>query len=337
MSKNQKRQTFKSYMEILALLLTIAFGLSLLAPYHWFCDLFVNFTIQYAIGGLVLAAVFLCYKDRRWLVLPMLAIGMSGVYFVRTSYSDPWQMPPPHAERPNLTLVQYNKLFGNPHWDQIDEWVRDHHQDIDIMFVQESGVTTLYKLQELKKYFPYQFPSDPKERFNDISIMSRYPFEAEEIPSLNINAHMPGVKVTLQTPTMPAPVHLYSIHTQVPLGEANYKERSEDIFIMQEAIKQDPYPYKTFSGDFNLTPYSPVFKNLIKETGLQYNDYKWFPNTTWNSVFYFPFLRIPIDHTLYTPQMKLISREVGPSLGSDHHLVMAKFYIAPLEASKTSP
>ena len=60
---------------------------------------------------------------------------------------------------------------------------------------------------------------------------------------------------------------------------------------------------------------------------MEYNDYSFFPKVTWNSNFIAPFLKIPIDHIIYSPQIKQISKEVGPSLGSDHHMLIAKFHI----------
>jgi endonuclease/exonuclease/phosphatase (EEP) superfamily protein YafD len=324
--KNEMKKRLLNLTEIFSLLIIYAYGMSLLADYGWFYDVHSHFAIQYAIGGFGCSLLFLLF--RKWyFALTLFLIALLNVYEVRTSYSEPWQIKPPHSEQPNLVIAQYNKLFINQEWDRIGEWMEQNAKDIDILFVQESGVHSLYLLQKYKKYFPYQFPERPEEFFNDISILSRYPFKAEEVPSLNIDGEMSGVKVVLQTPTMPRPLHLYSIHTQVAFGDKNYKERAEDLLIMENAIKNDPYPYKTFSGDLNLTPYSPVFKTLIRETGMKYNDYSWFPKTTWNDIFHFSFLKIPIDHVLYTPALKLISKEVGPSLGSDHNMVIARFHV----------
>lgn len=301
--------------------------MALLAPYHWFFDTHVNFTIQYALGGLLLGIVALLLQCPVLGVL-LLLVGLLNTYTVYNSYSDPFVFSSPYQnETPNLTIVQYNKLFPNQSWDKIEHWVKENHENIDIMVVQESGIHTLYKLKNLEKYFPYQFPENPKQRFNDVSILSHIPFKVEEIPSLNIDGHMPGMKVTYQRPDMPEPLHLYSIHAQSPASSNKHKERTEDLLIMKQAIMKDPHPYKLFVGDLNTTPYSRVFQDFLSDTEMTYNDFKWFPNTTWHSDLRFPFLMIPIDHMFYSPEIHQISKDVGPTLGSDHHMLMGKFRI----------
>lgn len=312
---------------IFALPLIYGYGMAMLAPYHWFFDTHVNFTIQYAIGG-VLLGILALLNGAPILTVLLLLIGGLNTYKVYYSYSDPLVFSSPYKdEKPNLTIVQYNKLFPNQRWDEIEKWVKENHEEIDVMLVQESGIHTIYKLKALKKYFPYQFPENPNQRYNDVSVLSRIPFEVEKIPSLGIHGHMPGMKITYQREDMPEPLHLYSIHAQSPASSNKHLERTEDLLIMKQAINADPHPLKLFVGDLNTTPYSQVFQDFKNDTGLKYNDFKWFPNTTWHSNFYFSAFMIPIDHMFYSPAIKQISKDVGPTLGSDHHMLIGKFQL----------
>ncbi len=311
---------------ILSTLLMFFYTMTFFAERGWMFDIFSHFAIQYAIGGVVLSLVFIFYK--KWmLALPLLFLVVANIYEIRQSYSDPYIFSSPHQEKENLTIIHYNKLFKNQRWDLIRTWFEDNHDDIDLVFVQESGPRTIEKLKILEDIFPYQFPETPKQRFNDVSILSKTPFDALRVVYLDINRKTVGTKVIFNIENANKPVHIYSHHAYTPLNAENYQSRSDGLETIQRAIQGDNHPYKIFTGDWNLTPYSPVFQKLLAETDMKYNDYSYFPKVTWNSYFVMPFLKIPIDHFIYSPSIKQISKEVGPSLGSDHHMVIAKFYI----------
>ena len=70
-------------------------------------------------------------------------------------------------------------------------------------------------------------------------------------------------------------------------------------------------------GDLNATPWCPPVRRLLSETGLR-------PAAgdagllapTWPVPI--PFLRIPLDHALISPELACVSYRVGPDIGSDH-------------------
>jgi len=75
-------------------------------------------------------------------------------------------------------------------------------------------------------------------------------------------------------------------------------------------------------GDFNLTPYSPVFRQLLDESGLQETRPRgaWAPS--WRADFW-P-LAMRIDHVLVTRELCAEPSEVGPEIGSDHRPVRVR-------------
>lgn len=77
------------------------------------------------------------------------------------------------------------------------------------------------------------------------------------------------------------------------------------------------------AGDFNCTPYSGFFRELLRMTrlrdsrqgaGLQGS----FPASPW-------WLRIPIDHVLASTEIRIHSRQTGSACGSDHLPVIVDF------------
>jgi endonuclease/exonuclease/phosphatase (EEP) superfamily protein YafD len=69
-------------------------------------------------------------------------------------------------------------------------------------------------------------------------------------------------------------------------------------------------------GDLNATPWSPYFRDLLRDGGLLNLQPGWGTFSTWPAQL--PFLRIPLDHCLTTPGVGIVRKEVGSAVGGDH-------------------
>ena len=79
-------------------------------------------------------------------------------------------------------------------------------------------------------------------------------------------------------------------------------------------------------GDFNATPFSPIFAEFLKATHLKnsLDGFGWQPS--WPSLI--SFLGIPIDHVFVSSELIVKQRFIGPSISSDHLPVIAKLAFA---------
>ncbi len=80
------------------------------------------------------------------------------------------------------------------------------------------------------------------------------------------------------------------------------------------------------AGDFNATPWSAPFRRLVAEGDLRNSQRGYGLELT------FPtnlpvWLRIPIDHVLYTDGLEVVGRSVGDAAGSDHLPVVVDFQL----------
>lgn len=81
------------------------------------------------------------------------------------------------------------------------------------------------------------------------------------------------------------------------------------------------------AGDLNTTMWSPYYKRLARDSGLA-NARKGFGIlATWPS--FYPFLRIPIDHYLVSPEVRVVDLRMGPKFGSDHRPLVADLFVPP--------
>jgi endonuclease/exonuclease/phosphatase (EEP) superfamily protein YafD len=79
------------------------------------------------------------------------------------------------------------------------------------------------------------------------------------------------------------------------------------------------------AGDLNATPWSHGFRQLVRLRGLCDSAVGRGVQATWNAHRWVP--RIPIDHVVVSPEVRVMDRRVGPDVGSDHLPVEATLAI----------
>ena len=80
-------------------------------------------------------------------------------------------------------------------------------------------------------------------------------------------------------------------------------------------------------GDLNATAWCYAFRRFLRETGLKDSARGWGYQATWPTGF-LP-LRIPIDHCLLSPDLKVLNRRIGPNVGSDHFPLTVELALGP--------
>ncbi|MBK9561664.1 MAG: hypothetical protein IPO54_00745 [Micavibrio sp.] len=320
-----------SWVSNLAWFLIISFGFSLLARFHWAFDLFSHFTIQYIVGGFALG-ILLLLMHQYWLAGLCVLVMISSVIETRWLMQDPLLFTRPAAET-NFTVMHYNKFFTNES-SRIQEWLNVNATDIDVLIVQESGHDNIEFLKQLKDIFPNQFPQHQSESFNDISVLSRHPFQITSIPLVDSSDvswfTSAATRIEISKPGVPSVV-IYSFHTAVPMGGKFSTHRNGTLKGLAAAVANEKSDYVIASGDWNITPYSPYFSDFLKTSGLNYQNYRLLPETSWPAHLLIPFMKIPIDHVLYNDKLTLTDIRRGPAMGSDHHALIASFAVPDKE------
>jgi endonuclease/exonuclease/phosphatase (EEP) superfamily protein YafD len=305
----------------LAVVLFASFTLGLLARFHWAFDLFCNFTLQYAAGGLILGMLLL-YGGNIPFALLCLAIGNAAVFQIRNAFPP----VPIKAEGPNsLTIAHFNRLYLNKNDDAMMSWLRDNANIFDAVSLHEVTPETFQKLETIRDIYPYRFPETPREDMF-VCLLSRHPILESAIVTAKADfPTQPGLRIKIGTPA--GSLAIYGIHAESPLDYNLQRQRNAELLAMAEVIATDTTPNIIFLGDWNITPFSPHFKNMLHTSGLANYYSSRFPLVTWPSRFLLPVLKIPIDHILFSKNMELVEKKTGASMGSDHHALVATFIV----------
>ena len=317
----------KTAIPILSYTLIVAFALSQLARWHWFFSLLSQFTLQYCAGALIFLPFLMLLNHNASLSIIMVIISLTAYIQTRLPMTDPWRFSPPEIteDQQTIKVAQYNKYYPNKPYDTLPQWVQD--EDIGLLVMQEVLHKDIAPLEKsLLPLLPHTLPKDTK-RPNAIMIFSRYEIENLDIRQVcQQHCETNGVRFEI-TPPGGQSITIYSIHTEAPVGIKRYKAHQEELSSMAQWIAQDDKENTLFIGDINTTAYSPAFKDMIKTSGLHYQHHGIMPQTTWPSFALFPFLKIQIDHILFSHSLKNNVIKKSKPHRSDHHSLIATFTV----------
>lgn len=323
------KDSFIDLTELMAAVLMCSWGMSWLASFYWVFDLFSHFLLQYTIGGVLIGAVLLAFKRWKWGALAVL-VALASLVEARLSLDHPLQLSPPaltQEEQANLvpvTLVQFNQHVLRREYSTINKWLHDNADKFDVVVLQEAAYLTADLARTLKDLYPHQV-LQPRDHAFGMVILSRYELAVQDV----IPVHGPQMesfilRLSIQPPGAAEPLVIYAVHALPPGTPDRFKQRNIEVLETAKLVAEDTHDNVAMIGDWNLTPFSPFFSQVREVSGLQYQSFGLMINVTWPTFLLVDIFRIPIDHALTSPAIRLIDKQVGPAWYSDHHALIVK-------------
>lgn len=300
-----------------------AISFSGLLNYFYFLDLLSHFKIQYAIGGLVLAGALFLLNERRYASICL-------CIFILCSIETRWHLEHPFQLFPDRKPGQYRIVSYNHHLSKTDfspiiTWLSDESSRYDAVVFLEASKSTVDAVEKLKDIYPYQI-HEPREHCFGMVVLSRHPFiDADRIPLNGPYYPSFAARFTIQPPDAQNPLTVYALHPHPPSGPISHAQRDFELMETAKKVKNDNGKNIIMVGDWNITPFAPAFGKILTLSGLNYQSYGLLLNPTWPSFNMLSFLKIPIDHALYSDNLVQVRKEVGPAFKSDHHALIVGY------------
>ncbi len=291
--------------------------------YFFFLSLFSHFTIQYMIGGFILGVAFLAL--RAWkraavcLVICVMCFAES-----RINLHHPWQFSP-EGGKAVYKIALYNHNVGITRFGPLPEFLSSENEKFDIVILQEANADTVRMSESLQEIYPYQI-HEPRGHSFGMVVLSRYPFLEDSTIALD-GPYYPSfaVRVVVQPPAAQNPLVVYTFHPHPPTSVKGYGQRDFELMQIAARIREDSSKNIIMLGDWNITPFDSAFTSILKKSGLHYQSYGLLLNPTWPTFNAFSFLKIPIDHALYSENLMQLEKRVVPHMVSDHHALVVSY------------
>ena len=291
-----------------------------LANVWWVFELCSHFRVQYFILLAISAAVLWLSGGRR---SSLVLAGFAGanLCLIVPLYEVPDQ-DDSSLSRP-FTAVIINVLKENQNYDLVQNYLMEKRPDMVVLV--EMTPAWEAGLRELERWYPYSH-LHPAPGALGIAVYSRFPMESQLIHLGRASAIMAHVKLDRHRITV------VGVHLTRPGTGPRYLARQLQVRQLATLVRRQRGPL-ILLGDMNTTSWSPVHDGLTSGTGLRDSRPGFGVQPTWPR--FPPWLRIPIDHVMVTRDIRVLAREVGPGVGSDHFPVRIRFAIT--DGATSSP
>jgi endonuclease/exonuclease/phosphatase (EEP) superfamily protein YafD len=294
--------------------LAVATVLPRAAPSHWAIDLLAHFPVQIAIAAFFVVMLLLLLRRPKLAIFPLLVL-IANAWPAAALY-----FPTDGAEAEGATyrVVSANVLARNRNYAALIDFIRV--ADPDFFFVLEMNGDWLEAVRELEGRYPYSVVAPREDNFG-IGLFSRAPITRREI-HMTPEAEVPSIVATLALGE--GELTVIGTHPVPPMSRERAYLRNLQLGEIGRVAAELPEP-TILVGDLNVTSWSPHFAGLLKQTQLRdarrgYGIQPSWPNFPWP-------LRIPIDHTLVSHDIRVADRSLGPDIGSDHLPVILDFQL----------
>ena len=311
----QTGAALRLFLAVAAAGLVLVTAFVLFARVWWVFDLFTHFRLQYFVTAVVLAiTALIVHAYPSAAVLAAVALGhglvVKNVWFGESG-------PKPDGSGVPLRVISANVYDANSSPEQVLDFVRREEGDIVILIDAERDRWQPV-LAEIDALYRHQAP-EMWSQGGPIILFSRFPILRHE------KVHPPGG----QRPYLEADlaideriVTVVGVHPASPTvtDPAQSRQRNRSLNHIGGTIEDRNQPL-IVAGDFNTTPWSPHFRDLLAASGLRNaaQGQGWIP--TWPRQFW-P-VQVPIDHVLVRGPVVVEQVRRGASIGSDHYPVIA--------------
>lgn len=301
--------------------LAVAVAVGELGRFFWVADLFSHFQVQYLIVaiGCLLASV-VTFRLRRAAVACLICC------FVVVRICPIWisneNVIP--SDQNNLRLISMNLFAGNHNYSPGLAVIRE--SDADVVVLQEVTSGWAEQLKLLSDVFPHVC-TVPRDDAFGIAVLSRSPLRSVQVRNVG---EVPWIEA--EVGPNDAPVFLVAAHTLPPMGAKGASTRREQFQAIEDSKKRAlarELPL-VVAGDLNCSPWSAHMRDLLGKNELKNARDGFGLNASWPVRLFV--LRIPIDHVLVDPAIKVLEFGLLEDVSSDHFPIIADL-IVPVRES----
>jgi endonuclease/exonuclease/phosphatase (EEP) superfamily protein YafD len=220
----------------------------------------------------------------------------------------------PQANGAKVTILNFNTEFQHNN---------DYASFLELLAQRSPDIITLVEVDEAwikniaEGMRPYPYRKIALGG-GGIAVFSKYPLHSIEVRRFGNTRHP---RILGEVDTGSVKFKFLAVHPPTPQNNASFLERNEELSVIGQEIGADGP--RMVIGDFNCGPWSPEFGNLLL-VGLCDSEQGFGPQPSWPARVgrVLPYLPIPplipIDHILVSKQIRVVQRQIGPAIHSDH-------------------
>lgn len=293
------------------------------SKYAWYFDLFSHFRVHYFAFFLLMSALCLILKSRK-LFLFSLVLCLTNLAQILPLYIPYGGFESGSTDNSmEIKIVHLNVLTSNQDYQSTIKYIEEKKPDIVALNeVNQSWIDNLKLSQEYK----YSVEEIREDNFG-IALYSKFELKNPRIEYFG-DAGLPSAAAEFYAGDKE--VSILATHPLPPAGKTGVKFRNNQF----ASVVQNRKSFKSsmiLLGDLNTSSWSYGFRKLVEGMDLYDSRRGYGIGFSWPTTL--PVISVPIDHCLVSKEMKVIKREIGPNLGSDHRPIYVELSIPKTSAT----
>ena len=295
--------TFGGPLGIVGIMIALLSVMAFYGEWWWLLDIAANFRPQLLVMGLgvLLGGAALRARGVAAIGLVVVALNLGPILPLYWGAGAT-------ATDSELRIASYNLLqSATEDRGEVIEWLRT--VDADVVFLQEASLRWARFIRRADLGWTV---IDPRPRdYESFGTLALVPVDADVTFVDVLYRRSPAVTLEVDGEA----VTVLGIHALSPYGRAQSEIRDTEFLELADWVN-GLGNLVIVAGDFNASPFSWSFRRLLQVSDMQNSLDGFGLQPTWPTTNVF--LRIPIDHLLYTDGFEVVDRQVLGSFGSDH-------------------
>ncbi len=287
--------------------------LGFLGTWAWYLEILSHFRLQYCLGLAFATLLLLIPKHYKTATVFGLTSAVN-LAVIAPLYMGRIEQGPLPTNTLRAMLVNVNTASGNV--ERVGQVIQEYNPDLIVL--EEVNDRWIENLHPVTQFYPYAKVQPRPDNFG-IGLYSRLPLKKISVVCLGV-AEVPSLSALVEAGSEVLTV--LAIHTLPPSGERYSQLRNEQLAAIPDLVREATAPVLLL-GDLNVSPWSPYFKHLLRDTGLKDSSQGRGVQPTWPADR--PVWLIPIDHCLHSQRIIITDKRIGPFVGSDHYPVIVDF------------
>ncbi len=281
---------------------------SLAAAEWWLLELTTHFRLQHLAAQ---GALFILLGLRaRWLWCVAL---VPAAMLNATPLAPYWPRLAAPLSQESFSFMSANLNGANTNYAAFLRDARAESPDVLLLLEFNRGWNAATR--ELHELYPHRIQIEREGVFG-LALFSRTPFLNQRSFQLQSTTGI-DAEVSLSGRS----VRILGVHLKPPMNAAWAAERDRQLAQLAEMAYQEAGPIVAV-GDFNITPYSPVFAATLAGSGLADTGRARGWDFSWPT--FLPILGVPIDLCMISEHFVVLDHRRGLDFGSDHYPVIVE-------------
>ncbi len=307
------KKRLRGPVEAAVVILSFATIAGFVGSLFWLVDLFAHFRVQYLSGAMVTSVALFFLGSHRFAIAALCVAGVNLVmilpFYFGSAISDSDVGPK------TAMLLNVNTHSGSP------EKVADLLEEVDpdFLVLEEIDSRWVEALSGEFSRYPHQVVHPRADNFG-IGLFSKFPLSDEKVifPGMT---EVPTILATVSTGE--GSFQICATHPLPPTCLSYSRKRDDQLASLSETLSSS-LPV-LLMGDLNTSPWGHAFRRLKKDSGLLDSASGFGIQPSWPAGNFL--LRIPIDHALHSPEIRVQDRRICPDVGSDHFALIFEFTV----------